>query len=79
MFKFQIGYYQNLFRGYPDLVSTKDMMKMLGIGKTFAYDLLKNKEIKSFKIGRHIKITKKEIVDYIRRKESERSINESKI
>lgn len=76
MFKIQIDYYQNLFREYPDIVSVRDLMKMLSVGKTFAYELLAKNEIKKLNIGRHIKITKREIIDYIIKKELDCEVND---
>ena len=51
----------------PDLMSVKDLMKALGIGRTKAYELVRNGEIGSVKIGRTIRIPKSIFVDYINR------------
>ena len=54
-----------MFKDYPDIVSVADMQKMLGIKRTKAYELLKNKTIKSIKIGKDYKIPKLNIALYI--------------
>lgn len=54
-----------LFRGYPDVLSVKDLQRALGIGKAAAYNLLENKTISSFKIGRVYKIPKTALIGYI--------------
>lgn len=48
-----------------DILSVKDVHDILGIGYNKTYWLLKSGEIKSFKIGREIKIPKKCLIDYI--------------
>lgn len=58
---------------YPDIVDITQMRKMLGgIGVTLAYKLLKQRKIKSLKIGREYKIPKSCIIEYlIENKENE--------
>lgn len=41
---------------------------MLDIGKNKAYELVKNKEIESFKLGREYKISKIAVINYINSK-----------
>ena len=41
----------NTFTEYNDIVTTRELMEMLHIGKSKAYELLKNNEIKSIKLG----------------------------
>jgi excisionase family DNA binding protein len=57
-----------MFENYNDMVNLEDLQKMLGIGKNKAYELLKNKEIENFKIGREYKIPKVAIINYINSK-----------
>ena len=65
--------YSLMFTAYPDIVDITQMRKMLGgIGVTLAYKLLKQRKIKSLKIGREYKISKSCIIEYlIENKENE--------
>lgn len=55
-----------MFTSYPDIVNVTQMRKMLGgIGVTLAYKLLKQRKIKSLKIGREYKIPKTYIIEYL--------------
>lgn len=55
-----------MFTSYPDIVNITQMRKMLGgIGATLAYRLLRQKAIKSLKIGREYKIPKASIIEYL--------------
>lgn len=49
---------------YPDVVSVEQLQEMLSVGKNTAYNLISSKAIKSFKIGRKIKIPKACILEY---------------
>ncbi len=55
---------ENTFKEYPDIVSTKQMMKMLHIGRNKAFQLL-NGDIPSIRIGRLHKIPKVFIIEYL--------------
>ena len=44
--------YEMMFTSYPDLVDITQLKEMLGIGITLAYRLVRNKTIKSLKVGR---------------------------
>lgn len=58
--------YSLMFTTYPDIVDITQMRKMLGgIGVTLAYKLLKQRKIKSLKIGRKYKIPKSCIIEYL--------------
>lgn len=58
--------YSLMFTSYPDIVDITQMRKMLGgIGVTLAYKLLKERKIKSIKIGREYKIPKSYIIEYL--------------
>lgn len=43
-----------MFTNYPDVVTPNDVMKMLHIGRNNVYELLKNGNIKTLKIGKNI-------------------------
>ena len=55
----------DIFNEYPEVVDAEQMSEMLGISTKTAYRLLKNNEVKHFKIGRVYKIPKLHILQYI--------------
>jgi len=55
----------NLFTTFGDIVSVKELCKMLSIGKNTAYELLQSGDIKSIRIGKVYKIPKKYVIEYI--------------
>ena len=58
--------YSLMFTSFPDIVDITQMRKMLGgIGVTLAYKLVKERKIKSIKIGREYKIPKSYIIEYL--------------
>ena len=58
--------YKLLFTEYPDVVNVEQMCVMLGgICDKTAYRLLKSGEIKSFIVGRHYRIPKLNILEYL--------------
>ena len=57
--------YRVMFRDYPDVVSVEQMSEMLGISTKTAYRLLKDNEIKHFRVGRTYKIPKLHILSYL--------------
>jgi excisionase family DNA binding protein len=63
------GKHTQLFKGYPDVLTVKDLQRALHIGKTAAYTLLENKHIQSFKIGRVYKIPKTALIGYVQNNE----------
>lgn len=50
-----------------ELITIEELCEILAIGKNTAYQLLQNKEIKAFRIGRIWKISKAAVIDYIRK------------
>ena len=48
-----------------DVLTVKEMMDMLAIGKNTAYKLLRDGVIKSFRIGNTHKVLRKSVQDYI--------------
>ena len=50
-----------------NFISVEQLASMLQISKGSAYSLLKNGEIKNFRIGSHYKILSNAVDDYIRR------------
>lgn len=58
--------YTFMFTDYPDIVNLTQMRKMLGgISNTLAYRMLREKKIKSKKVGREYKIPKVNIIKYV--------------
>ena len=60
---------ENTFTEYPDIVSPKQMMQMLHIGRNKAFQLL-NSDIPSIRIGRLHKIPKVFIIEYLNKRSS---------
>ena len=60
---------ENTFTEYPDIVSPKQMMQMLHIGRNKAFQLL-NGDIPSIRIGRLHKIPKVFIIEYLNKQSS---------
>jgi len=48
-----------------DVITVKEMMDILAIGKNTAYKLLQDGTIKSFRIGKTHKVLTKSLKDYI--------------
>ena len=58
--------YNLMFTDYPDIVNLTQMRKMLGgISNSLAYRMLREKKIKSKKVGREYKIPKVNVIDYM--------------
>ena len=57
--------YRVMFRDYPDVVGVEQISEMLGISTKTAYRLLKDNEIKHFRVGRTYKIPKLHILSYL--------------
>ena len=60
-----IDAYSSLFAKSPDVVNVHQMAKMLNIGLSLAYALVKNGHIASRKIGREYKITKLSLIQFL--------------
>lgn len=54
-----------MFADYDDIVSIDDIMKMLHIGRTNVYKLLREKEIKCVKVGVKYIIPKKSVIEFL--------------
>lgn len=50
---------------YPDVITIKELMEILGIGRNKAYELLKSGKIVSFKEGKKYIIPKKSVLIYL--------------
>lgn len=60
--------FDNVLLEYTDILTIKDIMEILQIGKSTAYDLLRRREIESFRIGTKYKICKQALIDYLNSK-----------
>lgn len=58
-----------MLKKYPDILLVTDIMEILKIGKSSAYKLLRNNQIKNKKIAGEYKISKNDMIKYIRGKE----------
>ena len=58
--------YTLMFTDYPDIVNLTQMRKMLGgISNSLAYRMLREKKIKSKKVGREYKIPNVNVIKYV--------------
>ena len=57
--------YKLVFKNYPDVVDAEQMSEMLSNNIKSAYRLLRNNEVKNFKIGRKYLIPKVNILEYL--------------
>ena len=58
-------YWEEKERKFSDILTVKELMDYLAVGKNTAYELLKTKKIKSIRLGRVYKIPKSEVQEYI--------------
>ena len=54
-----------MFDDFPDILSVKDIMNALDIGRNKAYNLLQNNQIKFIRIGNTYKIPKTALIEYV--------------
>ena len=54
-----------MFNEYDDVVTVNDVMKMLHIGKSNVYKLLRDNSIKNVKVGKRFIIPKSSIIEFI--------------
>ena len=60
-----INYYNDLFREYNDVVDIDDLQIMLKIGRSTAYEIVKNGRIKTVKIGKRYIIPKQSVIEFL--------------
>ena len=59
----------NKYRSLDDLplaLRVEDLMPVLAIGRNTAYELVRSGQIRSIKIGRQIRISKSDLLAYLR-------------
>lgn len=61
----------NPFATYPDVLSVEQLQCALGIGRSTAYKMIRNKDIPSIRIGNIIKIPKQALINYVSAFENE--------
>ena len=54
------------FKDYPDVLTVREVAKLLGVSTKLVYKLLKEQAFQSIRIGREHKIAKVNLIDYIR-------------
>ena len=54
-----------MFSNYPDIVTVKQVMEMLGIGRNTVYRLLETDEIRTVPIGRRYIIPRNSVVEFV--------------
>lgn len=57
---------KEIFAEYPDVVTPDDLQTMLKIGRNSVYDLLRNKLIKSIRVGKKYIIPKANVIDFLK-------------
>ena len=57
-----------MLESYVDVLETKDICRILKIGKRSAYQILQSGELPSRRIGRIYKVSKVDLLDYLCRK-----------
>jgi len=50
---------------YDDVLTVTDLQEILSVGRNFAYDLLRNGEIPSIKVGKKYRIPKEAVLYYL--------------
>lgn len=57
--------YNNIFADYKDVVTIKDLQKMLRIGRNLAYKLIRQNKIDHLKINNRIFIPKQNVIKFL--------------
>lgn len=57
---------QEMLEKYPDIMNIGELCTALGIGKNTAYQLVREKRIKSIRIGKTYKIPKIYLIEFLR-------------
>ena len=54
-----------MLENYGDVLTIKDIMKILGVGRNTAYGMLQDKTLKYRKYGKRYFIPKQSIIDFL--------------
>lgn len=57
--------YKIIFVEYSDVVTSKELSKMLGVSMKKVYAMLKNGDIPTIPCGKKIKVAKAEVIKYV--------------
>lgn len=49
----------------PIVLTVTNVAEILGVGKNTAYDLIRSGAVKSFRVGRQIRVSKSAFLDYL--------------
>ena len=55
----------NIFKEYNDVVTMKELQKMLRIGRNVSYRLIQENKINHFRINNKIFIPKQSVIDFL--------------
>lgn len=53
-----------MFNSYPDIVNINQISKMLGIGKSSVYSLLRTNQLRHVRVGTKYIVPKQSVVDF---------------
>ena len=67
--------YQMMFPGYPDIVTVRQLQKMLGISRHLAYDLINDGSIPAIKVGNAFKVPKVNVIHYVLSGDGRKEVN----
>lgn len=63
-----------MLENYKDVLTVEDVQEILGIGRSKAYQLIRNHTIPSLQMGKVIRVSKVNLINYINQVSSE-SVN----
>lgn len=56
-----------MLENYPDMIDIPQLCKLLGCGKTKAYQLVATGEFRTIRIGKKMLIPKSDILDFLKK------------
>ena len=56
---------KEMFTEYDEILSIKDVMEILHIGKNSVYSLLKSNEIRNIRVGKRYIVPKQSVINFI--------------
>ena len=56
---------EEMFNKYPDVLEVEEVQEMLRIGRNAIYNLLKNRDIKSLRVGKKYIIPKTSVINFL--------------
>lgn len=55
-----------MLESYPDVLTPREVMEILGIGRNLLYELMQNGTIPAFRLGKKMwRILKKDLIEYV--------------